>query len=367
MTEGPGWISTRYSSQDAEDCLQLLHRMSADGDQTVAARRAWQRQRSPAGEAIAALARETGTGRPVGAAMAVPLEVRLSGKLRTAGLLLDPVVDPDYQDRDTRAGLLSDVCSFSTEESIAFSYGFPGQDSHSTLVNKGGFRDIGAVPLLIRPLNPERLALKTTGSPVLGKTASIARKIWRTPPSAPPQAGPPGLEMAEVDSFDDSFAVFWDRVQHRYPVMVVRDPAYLNWRFADAPAGEYTTFAARSDGQIRGFAVLGVAPLGRFTAGLVMELLVEASAEGRAAGRLLLDQAYAYATERDVDLLAALALRHTDESRLLRSRGFWVCPRFLEPRPFRLVVRCYDEEASPSRLAYDLRNWFVTMGDCDDL
>jgi GNAT superfamily N-acetyltransferase len=367
MTEGTGWVSTRYSPQDAEDCLQLLRRLSVDGEPAPPACRAWERRQGPAGEAIAALARETGSERPVGAAMAVPLKVRLSGKLRTAELLLDPVVDPDYPNSDIRVGLLSDVCSFSTEEGIAFSYGFPGQDFLSTLVNKGGFRDIGAVPLLIRPLNPERLALKTTGSPVLGKTASIAKKIWRTPPSAPPQAGPPGLEMVEVDSFDDSFAVFWDRVQHRCPVMVVRDPAYLNWRYVDVPTREYTTFAARSDGKIRGFTVLGVAPLGRFSAGLILELLVETSAEGRAAGRLLLDQAYAYATEHDVDLLAALALRHTDESRLLRSRGFWVCPRFMEPRPFRLVVRCYDEEASPSRLAYDLRNWFVTMGDCDVL
>jgi hypothetical protein len=28
-------------------------------------------------------------------------------------------------------------------------------------------------------------------------------------------------------------------------------------------------------------------------------------------------------------------------------------------------VRCHDEERSPSRLAYDLKNWFVTMGDWD--
>jgi succinate-acetate transporter protein len=33
-----------------------------------------------------------------------------------------------------------------------------------------------------------------------------------------------------------------------------------------------------------------------------------ASAEGRAAGRLLLDKAHAYATERDVNLLAAWAI-----------------------------------------------------------
>jgi len=211
------------------------------------------------------------------------------------------------------------------------------------------------------PLNPERLALKTTHSRVLGKTASIARKIWRTPAPAPRQEGPPGLEIAEVGSFDDSFAVFWNRVSHRFPMMVVRDPAYLNWRFVDVPTRKYTIFVARSDGQMRGFTVLRVAPLGEFSAGLVVDLVVEASAEGRAAGRLLIDRAYWYSRDHDWDLVASLALRHTDEFRLLRSRGFWVCPKFLQPQPYRLVVRCYDEEASS--VAYDLRNWFVTMGD----
>jgi hypothetical protein len=80
----------------------------------------------------------------------------------------------------------------------------------------------------------------------------------------------------------------------------------------------------------------------------------------------LIDKAYSYFEDQDLDMLASLALRHTDEFRLLRSRGFWVSPKFLEPRPFRLLVRCYDEERSPSRLSYDLKNWFLTMGDYDE-
>jgi len=281
--------------------------------------------------------------------------------VRTAGLSLNPVADPDYQDSDIFVGLLRDVCTLSAEEGIAFTYGFPDRLSYSTFVDKAAFRDAGSVPLLIRPLNPERLALKTTHSRVLGKTASIARKIWRTPAPAPRQECPPDLEIAEISSFDDSFAVFWGRVRHRFPIMVVRDPAYLNWRFVDVPTREYTTFVARSDGQMRGFTVLRVAPLGQFSAGLIVDLVVEASAEGRAAGRLLIDQAYSYSRDHDLDIVASLALRHTDEFRLLRSRGFWVCPKFLQPQPFRLVVRSHDEEASSP--AYDLRNWFLTMGD----
>ncbi len=363
MTKEDGWVSSRCSPNDAQDCLGLLRGIWGDSELAAPAYQDWQCQRSPAGPAITTLAREVETGRLIGQVVTIPIKVRLSGKVRTAGLFLNPVADPGYQDGDVSVGLLRDACALSAEEGIAFTYGFPDRLSYSKFVNKAAFRDIGSVPLLIRPLNPERLALKTTHSRVLGKTASIAGKIWRTPAPVPRQDGPPGLEIADVPSFDDSFAVFWDRVQHRFPIMVIRDPPYLNWRFVDVPTRDYTTFVARSREQIRGFAVLRVAPLGQFSAGLIVDLVVEASAEGRAAGRLLIDQAYSYSKDHDLDLVASLALRHTDEFRLLRSRGFRVCPKFLQPQPYRLVVRCHDGEASPSRLAYDLRNWFVTMGD----
>jgi GNAT superfamily N-acetyltransferase len=365
MTKEEGWVSSRYSPQDVQELLQLLRKTSGDIEAASPAFQEWQYGRNPAGPAIAALAREAETIRLVGHVATIPIRVRLSGKVRPASLSLDPVIDPAYQGRGVLAGLLKDVCALSAEEGIAFTYGFPDQASHLTFVNKAGFTNVGSVPLLVRPLNPERLAAKTTHSRVPAKTASVARRVWRTPAPLPPQKAVPGLEIMEVHSFESPFVLFWDRIQHRFPVMVVRDPAYLNWRFGGVPTREYATFAARSEDEIRGFIVLRVAPLGEFSAGLIVELVVEASAEGRAAGRLLIEKAHSYFEDQDLDILASLALRHTDEFRLLRSRGFWVAPKFLEPRPFRLVVRCHDEERSPSRLAYDLRNWFLTMGDYD--
>jgi ribosomal protein S18 acetylase RimI-like enzyme len=361
MRREDGWVSSRFSPDDIEDCLRFLSQTWSDREATEPAYQNWQCERSPAGPAIATLAREVETGKLIGQAVTIPVKVRLSGKMRTAGLSLNPVADPGYQGRDIFEGLLNDVCALSAKEGIAFSYGFPDQFSYPTFVNKAGFRDAGSVLLLIRPLNPERLALKTTHGHLPSRMAAIARRIWRTPAPAPRQEVLPSLEMEEISSFDDSFDVFWNRVQHRYPIMVERDPDYLNWRFVNVPTREYTILAARSVGKIRGFVVLRSAPLGQFSAGLIVDLVVEASAEGRAAGRLLIDQAYSYSSDRDLDLVASLTLRHTDEFRLLRSRGFWVCPKFLQPQPFRLVVRCHDDEAK--RLAYDLHNWFVTMGD----
>lgn len=366
MIKEEGWVSSRYTSNDVQDSLQLVRTVSGDVETADPAFHEWQCQRSPAGVAIGALAREVETGRLIAQVMTIPLRVRLSGRVRFASLFLDPMIDPAYQRGGVLAGLLGDVFALSAQERAVLTYGLPSQASHWPVMEKAGFKNIGAVPLLLRPLNPERLATKTAHGHSPAKAASIARRIWRTAaPTVRPEALP-GLEIAEVDYFDGSFAVFWEKAQHRFPVMVVRDPTYLNWRFVDVPRRKYTVFAARSEGEIRGFTVLRVAPLGQFSAGLIVELVVEASAEGRAAGRLLIDRAYSYFQGQDLDLLASLALRHTDEFRLLRSMGFWVCPKFLEPRPFRLFVRFHEQEGAQSRLAYDITNWFLTMGDYDE-
>jgi len=358
VTNEEAWTSSRYSAEDSPACLELMQRLSPEGEANDSYLD-WQLQRGPAGPAIGVVARDTVTARLIAQAAMIPVGVRLSGKPVTAGLALNPLIDPDFQGRGIPLDLLRKLDAAAAEEKVAFSYAFPDDASLPVLVNQGGFKEIASLSLLIRPLKPETLAMKTTGSRVLARTASIARVVWRTPPSAK-QRDVPGLAIDQVTEFDEPFAVFWRRVQNRTPLIVVRDSAYLNWRYFEAPGREYAAFAARSEGKVRALIVLRAAPLGRFSAGLIVDLIVEASGEGRAAGRLLIDHAGAYFRDLDLDMLATLSLRHTDEFRLFRASGFWMPPKFLEPHPLHLLVRSHAEEANT---AYDLHNWFLTLGD----
>ena len=358
MTEEQTWTSNRYSTGDASACLELMRRLSAEAGPTEALCD-WQLERGPAGPAIGMFAQEGSTSRLVGQTAMIPMGMRLAGKSLTAGLTLNPQVDPDYQGRGVLLDLLRKLDATAAEEKVAFSYAFPDDASLPVLVKQGGFKEVASLSLLIRPLKPETLAMKTTGSRVLARTATIARMVWRTPPSVK-QRDVPGLTIEQVMEFDEPFALFWRRVQGVAPLIVVRDSAYLNWRYIEAPERDYAAFAARSEGKVRGLIVLRAAPLGRFSAGLIVDFIVEASGEGRAAGRLLIDHAVAYFAEQDLDLLATLSLRHTDEYRLFRASGFWLPPKFLEPHPLHFVVRSHAEEADA---AYDLHNWFLTLGD----
>ena len=359
MTSDETWASTRYTPDDASACLELLRKLSPESDANGSFLD-WQLQRGPAGPAVGMVARETATGSLIAQAAMVPVGMRLSGKSATAGLALNPLIDPDYQGRGVPLDLLRKLDAIAAEENIAFSYAFPDDASLPVLVNHGGFKEIASLSLLIRPLKPEALAMKTTGSRVLARSASIARVVWRTPPPSVRQKDVPGLTIDPVTEFDEPFAVFWRRVQNRTPLIIERDSAYLNWRYGLVPGREYTVFAARSEGKVRALIVLREAPLGRLSAGLIVDMIVEASGEGRAAGRLLVEHAGVYFRDRDLDLLATLSLRHTDEFRLFRASGFWMPPKFLEPHPLHLVVRSHAEEAN---VAYDLHNWFLTLGD----
>jgi hypothetical protein len=292
MTKQEGWAFSRYTPDDAQDSLQLARSVWGEDASAHTADQEWQYQRSPAGAAIGALARETQSGRLIGQVITLPVRVMLSGRVRFASLCLHPAIDPAYEGGSMLSGLLDDVFALSVQERAVLTYGLPSQAGDWPTMEKAGLRNIGAVPLLLRPLNPERLATKTAHGHPPAKAASIARRVWRTAAPAVRPEALPGLEIEEVNYFDGSYAVFWEKAQHRFPVMVVRDPTYLNWRFVSVPGREYTAFAARSEGEIRGFIVLRVAPLGQFSAGLIVELVVEASAEGRAAGRLLIDRAY---------------------------------------------------------------------------
>ena len=357
MTNEETWTSSRYSPDDTAACLDLMQKLSLQGEANGAFLD-WQLQRGPAGPAIGMVAREP-SGRLIAEAATVPVGVRLSGKSATAGLALNPLIDPDFEGRGVHLDLLRRLDAIAAEQNVAFSYAFPDDASLPILTKQGGFKEVASLSLLIRPLKPETLAMKTTGSRVIARTATIARMVWRTPPAVK-QRDVPGLTIDQVTDFDEPFAVFWRRVQSRTPLIVERDSAYLNWRYIEAPGREYAAFAARSEGKVRAIIVLRATTLGRFSAGLIVDMIVEASGEGRAAGRLLIDHAGAHFHDQDLDMLATLSLRHTDEFRLFRASGFWMPPKFLEPHPLHFVVRSHAEEANA---AYDLHNWFLTLGD----
>ncbi len=65
-----------------------------------------------------------------------------------------------------------------------------------------------------------------------------------------------GLEIEETDRFGDEMNVLWQQVSEHFPVAVVRDAQYMNWKFVQQPHMDHRRFAVRRAGRPSGVLVL---------------------------------------------------------------------------------------------------------------
>jgi hypothetical protein len=131
-------------------------------------------------------------------------------------------------------------------------------------------------------------------------------------------------------------------------VLVRRDRAYLNWRFADDPLHRYRLFEVRRDAAPIGIAVLRVGEWGGLPAGLLVDWLC-----GPRDAEPLLAACLDVLRRSRVAAVYCLHANPVSTAMLLRL-GF-----VRRSSGFRFLV-CGGAE---SDLVRDRRNWFVTLGD----
>ncbi len=163
--------------------------------------------------------------------------------------------------------------------------------------------------------------------------------------------------MSSVAAFDARSDTLWQQACADYPVMVVRDQRYLNWRFVERPDADYTILVATAGSELVGYVVLRVAdqPTGRF--GYLVDFL--ADRRSPALLPLLVDASLAHCQQEGVAAVSCHAVGSVN--RTIRSCGFypfrWGAPTYLYTR-----VEVSDPALD---VFHDLSNWFVTMGDGD--
>jgi hypothetical protein len=179
----------------------------------------------------------------------------------------------------------------------------------------------------------------------------LAREIPVDPGALRP--APAGLEVREVPRFDAGADALFERLKTGHRLTLVKDAAYLNWRFADHPTRSYRLLECRDGERLRGLAVDTVGDFRRPRTSFVLELLVDPAD-----------------TDALTALLAACERRaRRDETGAIA--GVWspVDPLFLALQRlgyavwdsgYFMVVATFDVDAMFLREA-----WAFTMGDSD--
>jgi hypothetical protein len=325
----------------------------------------WRRDQNPAGQAVIPVIRNT-AGDLVGFLWLIPLRMRIRKQDFRAATAANLVVE----------GAMRGTFGY-TKLMRKFSQALKdcGAALHFSFVSEENFRRLRAdspqttftVPLLLKPIDFKGLAQGYLTAKwqrfLVGKAGWILSPLffrW--------SVFRRGIDISieVIDQFDKSFDDFWGRVQDKYRALVIRDRAFLNWRFTPVSGRRYHILVARLKGEMLGYSVIRCANVRGVQTGLILDLLLLDTDQGREAGVQLIAYAEAFFRSQKTSLMAALMAPWSAEYRILGLMGCRNLAPLVNPRPFRFAFFVQDAHCEDLK-SLSVEDWFITLADFESL
>jgi len=347
-----------YSRTDGPRVLSLVNEVY--GTARDARYWDWKYHQSPAGSALSCVVERE--GKIVAHFGGLPVRFAINGEDRVGVQDVDDVVDTN--NRTFQGVYRVNKCrrDLHREAGVDFMYGFAIEVTSKVSQTQYGYGRVADIPRLIKVLDYRPFLARRGATRLFSPVARIANALheFRHPVRA---EVPEGMTLERIDRFDERFDRFWGQVKGDYPIMVVRDAAYLNWRYLDIPHVSTTCYALVKSArrEVLGFVVLSEnhenVPRGR-----ILDIITPRGEDGRLAAPLIA-RAVEHFRSRQVALVACWMFPHCHLSRPLTSAGFR--PRLGQWRNVMFRNAELDEPAIPPEFALDQSNWFLAMGDSD--
>ncbi len=347
-----------YCPADAPESLALVNQVL--GISRDAHYWDWKFHQNPAGPALSCVVERD--GKIVAHLGGLPVQFVVDGKVRRGVQDVDQVVDPST--RTFRGAYHVNKCrrDLHRRRGVDFLFGFAIEVTSKVAQTQYGYGRVACIPRWVKVLDYRPILARRRVTRMLTPLGGIANRLHQTM-DGNRTSFPEGSALEEVDRFDERFDRFWDRIKTDYPIMQVRDAAYLNWRYVDIPHVHTTTFALVKSAarEVMGFVVLSEnrddIPRGR-----VLDIVTPRGEDGRIASSLIA-RAVEHFRSRQIALVASWMFPHGHLRRTLASMGF-------RPKPDRgrdVVFRNaeLDSPAIPPEFALEPSNWFLAIGDSD--
>ena len=314
----------------------------------------WLFRDNPAGPAPIYFADDN--GRLAGHYAIVPFRLRIQGREVVACQGLEAITHPDYRRQGIMLALARRAYADVVQEGVDLIYGFPNTSSVGGFLKHLEFDVPENLPVLVRPLDLPRLLVHQRGPGLLPRLAGPPGqwgwdRLWPLRPDAA------GVTVGEVAAFPDAVDALCQRVLAGIPNAVIRDRAFLDWRYCRHPLRRYRIYLAHRGEQLRGFCVSGRFDFKGLEIGVLLDLFgdVDDTAALAALGsRVLLD-----ARAEGLPAMAAIGSADSPFRPVLRRLGF----RYTA-RTFPLVVRVIGGGLEPAGVARG-EDWYVSFGDGD--
>lgn len=203
----------------------------------------------------------------------------LRGERRVATDIVDAALLPEFQGRtvmDAARTLRRDIANWPRAD---FALGFASHPASLRNRRFQGKHDLGSpLETYVRPLDLMRFVQGSRPSPLTGASRTRIELERRRRSSKPAiarllawqgrilrqrlrrrtlQIKPlSSFDVQTVDHFDERFDEFFQRAASAFDLIQVRSPQFLNWRYADPRAGQFSIRLAESEGEVLGYLVM---------------------------------------------------------------------------------------------------------------
>jgi hypothetical protein len=166
------------------------------------------------------------------------------------------------------------------------------------------------------------------------------------------------LQFRPIQRFDNDVDELWDKEKDAFEVSVIRDAAFLNWRYLQRPDQKYSAFGAYEHNVLVGYVILKLYRDDKILKGHIIDIFSLSDREDAAEFLVHESENYfnVHKTNIESSWVSGSALYHD----ILRSRGF----KPVRPRP--LICRINLNKDKYARLL-DGRNWYFAMGDTTEI
>ncbi len=270
---------------------------------------------------------------------------------------VDTMTEPAFRGR----GIFKRLAMLSLEEGkrkgVPLYYGFPNKNSYKGYVSRFGWAEVGKVWRLIKVLDlPQALQARLASPRLCCLIGALASPFLRLYFWGREKAGP--YVLKRVERFGPEMDEFWEKARDRFPFMIERTSAYLNWRYLDHPSAGYEAFylTRKDDRQILGMTVVRTVDL-QYRLASIGELFTLGWNPVLAA--FLLGLILSYLKAKKVGIVASWLLPHSPFLPAYRDAGFR-----LRSKHQPLIAVSPDQSIPHNDLA-SLENWYITSGDYD--
>jgi GNAT superfamily N-acetyltransferase len=261
--------------------------------------------------------------RPVFQCGGIPISFQLGPRRVTMMHVCDVMTAPDFRRRGLHTQVSRHAYDFWRERGVAFVSGMPNENWGKT-ARALGWRPLFRLQWLMRPLRPEAFILRRLGLP-FPRRASLLGPIWsalwrrraRRDPSVTTEA---------VAAAGSEFDAIWERCRDDFRFSIVRDAAWLQWRFLSSPTQRYRVVLARQRGEPVGYSALRLVTHADRTTAQLAEIVAPESSRGVRA--TLLAEVLETAAANHAESIVTLAVPGTARFRFLRRAGFLTGPAF---------------------------------------